>query len=73
MTKRLTLTGATLRARPEPFKRAMRGAIREVVWPWVEAGELRPVISHRLPIDRAADPQQLLEDSQQFGKVLLLT
>jgi len=71
MAKRLTLTGATLRARPEPFKRAMRDAIRELVWPWVEAGELRPIISHRFPLEEAAQAQQLLENSQQFGKVLL--
>ncbi|MEM1023386.1 MAG: NAD(P)H-quinone oxidoreductase [Myxococcota bacterium] len=72
MTKRLVLTGATLRARPEPFKRGLRDEIRERLWPWFEEGALRPVISHRLKLAAAAEAQQILERSEHFGKVVLL-
>ena len=37
----------------------------------VRAGDLRPVISQVLPLEEAGRGQQVLEDRQHFGKVVL--
>ena len=43
MRRRLTITGSTLRPRPVAFKAAIAAALRERVWPRIEAGAIRPV------------------------------
>ena len=35
-------------------------------------GRLRPVIDRRYPLDEAAEAQRVLEERQQFGKILLV-
>lgn len=72
MRKRWVLTGSTLRARPSDEKARLAKALREQVWPRFEDGRLRPVICARLPLEQAARAHALLEQSQQFGKVLLV-
>jgi NADPH2:quinone reductase len=42
MLKRQTLTGSTLRARPDAEKAAIAQAVQTHVWPWIEAGKVRP-------------------------------
>ncbi len=37
----------------------------------VQAGHLRPVVSHTLPLREAAQAQSILENRQHFGKVVL--
>ena len=61
----------SLRARPAAEKAAIVAAVRARVWPWVEAGAVRPVIDTVLPLERAADAHRVLEASQHVGKVLL--
>lgn len=38
---------------------------------WIAADKLRPVIGHRLPLERAAEAYRLLMQRQNFGKVVL--
>jgi len=72
LTKRVTVTGTTLRSRTPEEKAALLAAVREHVWPLVEHGRVRPVVHARLPLDRADDAVGLLERGAAFGKVLLL-
>ena len=71
MARRLTLTGSTLRSRSDGFKADLAAAIRETVWPLVEAGELRPVIDTVLPLEQAAEAHRRMEESEHVGKIVL--
>jgi NADPH2:quinone reductase len=71
LRRRLTLTGSTLRPRPVAFKAAVAQALRERVWPWLDAGRIRPVIHAVLPAARAADAHALMEQGEHVGKILL--
>jgi putative PIG3 family NAD(P)H quinone oxidoreductase len=73
MTKRLTLTGSTLRPRPVAFKAAIARALRERVWPLIESGRVRPVIHATFPLERAADAHRLMEQNVVIGKLVLVT
>ena len=69
--KRAAVHATSLRARPAAEKAAIVAAVRARVWPWVEAGVVRPVIDTVLPLERAADAHRVLEASRHVGKVLL--
>ena len=73
MQKRLTLTGSTLRARSVEEKGRLAAVIRERVWPWLETGALRSVVSHRFALEEAAEAHRTMEASEHFGKILLVT
>jgi NADPH:quinone reductase len=71
MTKRLTLTGSTLRARPIADKAAIAAKVREKVWPLLEKGAVRPVIFREFPLAQAAEAHALMESNQHIGKIAL--
>ncbi|MCW2527695.1 MAG: qor [Pseudonocardiales bacterium] len=71
LTKRATVTAASLRARTSADKGRIVNSTVAAVWPAIEAGEVRPVIDRVLPLDQAAAAHDLLESSDHIGKVLL--
>ena len=71
MLKRITLTGSTLRARPAEEKARLTRAVRESVWPWVEAGELKPVIDSRFDLSSVRSAHERLDSGVHAGKILL--
>ncbi|MCL2584971.1 MAG: NAD(P)H-quinone oxidoreductase [Streptosporangiales bacterium] len=71
MTRRLTLAGTTLRARPAEQKAEIVDAVRQHVWPLVENGKISPVIHRELPISEAAEAHRIMEASTHTGKILL--
>jgi putative PIG3 family NAD(P)H quinone oxidoreductase len=71
LTKRLTLTGSTLRARPLAQKAALAAAVHENVWPLLAAGRVRPVICKTFPLAEASAAHRLMESSQHVGKIVL--
>jgi len=71
MLKRQTLTGSTLRARPVAEKGAIAVQLKDRVWPWVEAGRVKPVIHRSFPLAAAADAHRLLEEGRHIGKIVL--
>ncbi|MBP2298864.1 NAD(P)H-quinone oxidoreductase [Azospirillum picis] len=71
MTKRLTLTGSTLRARPLSYKTALAGQLRTRVWPLVAEGRVRPVVHEVFPLSAAAEAHRLMESNQHVGKIVL--
>ncbi|WP_374982396.1 NAD(P)H-quinone oxidoreductase [Streptomyces fradiae] len=73
LAKRAAVTATSLRQRPPEEKAAIVAAVREHVWPLIEAGTVRPVVHRTLPMERAAEAHQVLEDSTHVGKVLLTT
>jgi len=73
MTKRLTVTGSTLRSRDYAFKKALTSAILEKVWPLMNGGKFKPVIYKTFPLARAADAHRSLEEGSHTGKIILLS
>ncbi len=71
LRRRLTITGSTLRPRPVAFKAAIARALRENVWPWIEAGRVRPVIFKTFDAAEAAQAHALMESNQHVGKIVL--
>ena len=72
LLKRLTLTGSTLRVRPPAEKGAIALALEREVWPLLEAGRVKPVISGTFPLSEAAAAHRALE-AGVIGKVVLTT
>lgn len=71
MVKRLTVTGSTLRPRSVAEKGAIAAALKEKVWPLIEAGRVKPVIHQVFPLEEAAAAHALMESSAHIGKILL--
>lgn len=71
MLKRLTLTGSTLRARDVSFKAMVADELKRVVWPLVEAGQLKPVIDMTFPLADAAIAHARMEAGDHVGKIVL--
>lgn len=71
MLKRLTLTGSTLRSRPVEEKARLAREVERVVWPWIEAGKVKPVIDSTFPLEQAEQAHQRLQSGGHAGKVVL--
>jgi len=71
LRRRLTITGSTLRPRPVAFKAAIAASLRDKVWPWIEAGIVKPVIHQVFPAGQAAQAHALMESNQHIGKLVL--
>ncbi|MBT9394247.1 NAD(P)H-quinone oxidoreductase [Hymenobacter sp. NST-14] len=72
MTRRLTITGSTLRPRSAAFKARLAAAVEQHVWPLLAAGRFRPVIYRTFPLAEAAAAHRLMETSDHIGKIVLL-
>jgi putative PIG3 family NAD(P)H quinone oxidoreductase len=71
MRKRAVLTGSTLRPRDADEKARLAAEVERVVWPWIEAGRVRPVIDRVFPLAEAAQAHAWLESGRHAGKVVL--
>jgi putative PIG3 family NAD(P)H quinone oxidoreductase len=71
LTKRLTLTGSTLRSRTVAQKAEVADAVRKNVWPLLTAGRVRPVIHATFPLAEASEAHRLMETSNHIGKIVL--
>lgn len=71
MMKRLVLTGSTLRARTVEQKNGIAHALKEKVWPLMEAGKCRPVIHQCFDLADVVKAHELMESSQHIGKIML--
>jgi NADPH2:quinone reductase len=73
MLKRLVYTGSTLRSRPDTFKTEIARQLQEKVWPLIEAGSIKPLLSKTFPLAQAADAHRLMESATHIGKIILET
>jgi putative PIG3 family NAD(P)H quinone oxidoreductase len=72
MTKRLTLTGSTLRPRSAAFKALVADELARTVWSFVEEGRLRPAMDMRFPLADAAKAHARMDAGDHFGKIVLV-
>jgi putative PIG3 family NAD(P)H quinone oxidoreductase len=70
--KRASVYATTLRARPAQEKATVVAAVREHVWPLIDAGQIVAVIDRELPMSQAAQAHRAMAASEHIGKVLLL-
>ena len=71
MQKRLILTGSTLRPRNADEKARLAAAVEARVWPWIEAGKIKPIIDKTFPLAEAGAAHAYLEAGAHVGKVVL--
>ncbi len=72
LRKRGAVIATSLRARPAAEKAVIVKQVRELVWPLLADGTVRPVVHERLPLERAADAHRMLEESAHVGKIVLV-
>jgi len=71
MTRRYTLSGSTLRPRSAEFKALLAQEIAANAWPFVESGQLRPVMDRTFPLAEAAAAHARMEAGAHVGKIVL--
>jgi len=71
MTRRLTLTGSTLRPQSDFAKAKIAQQLRNVVWPLLSQGKIAPVIDSTFNMAEAAAAHSRLESSAHIGKIVL--
>lgn len=71
MSRRLTITGSTLRSRESAFKAALAADVERNVWPLVESGKFKANVFRTFPLAEAAAAHRLMESSAHVGKIIL--
>lgn len=71
MMKRLTITGSTLRPQSDLAKARIADALREQVWPLLDAGRLGPVMDSEFDLADASKAHARMESSGHIGKIVL--
>ncbi len=71
MTRRLTITGSTLRPQSDLAKARIADDLRAQVWPLLEAGRIAPVMDSEFALADAAAAHRRIEGSDHVGKIVL--
>ena len=71
MTRRLTMTGSTLRPQSDLAKARIAGELREAVWPLLASGRVAPVMDSEFALEDAAEAHTRMESSGHIGKIVL--
>ncbi len=71
LTRRLTITGSTLRPQFILAKTEIAQQLRENVWPLLASGRVAPVMDQEFALADAAAAHTRMESSQHIGKLVL--
>ncbi|MBS0563016.1 MAG: NAD(P)H-quinone oxidoreductase [Proteobacteria bacterium] len=71
MTRRLTITGSTLRPQSDVAKAAIADDLRARVWPLLAAGRVAPVMDSEFPLAEASEAHRRIEGADHVGKIVL--
>ncbi len=71
MTRRLTMTGSTLRPQSDLAKARIAQELRREVWPLLESGQVAPVMDSSYTLDQASEAHARMETSGHIGKIVL--
>lgn len=71
MQRRLTITGSTLRSRPDGDKERIARTLESRIWPLIDEGEIRPIVDRRFPLEAAGEAHRLMEEGVHIGKIVL--
>ncbi len=71
MTRRLTMTGSTLRPQSDLQKAEIATQLRAKVWPLLAAGKLGPVMDSQFDLADASAAHTRMEGGDHIGKIVL--
>jgi len=71
MTRRLTITGSTLRPQSDLAKAKIADSLRENVWPLLDAGKIAPVMDSEFDLADASKAHARMESGGHIGKIVL--
>ena len=71
MTRRLTLTGSTLRPQSDLAKAKIAESLLDKVWPLLDNGQIHPVMDSTFPLESASLAHVRMESSVHIGKIVL--
>ena len=71
MTRRLTVTGSTLRPQSDLSKSQIASELLEKIWPLLSTGRINPVINSVFDLNDVSSAHLLMESSKHIGKILL--
>ncbi|MEG8099372.1 NAD(P)H-quinone oxidoreductase [Candidatus Liberibacter brunswickensis] len=72
ISKKLTITGSTLRRQTDAVKQNIRDALKFKIWPILNSQEIVPVIYKTLPLEEVIIAHNIMEKSEHIGKIILL-
>jgi len=71
MTRRLTITGSTLRPQSDTAKARIAENLKMHVWPLLSSGRVAPVMDSEFDLADAAQAHMRIESSAHIGKIVL--
>ena len=71
MTRRLTVTGSTLRPQCDLSKSQIASELLEKIWPLLSTGRINPVINSVFDLNDVSSAHLLMESSKHIGKIVL--
>lgn len=71
MTRRLTITGSTLRPQSDLAKSQIASELLEKIWPLLSTGRINPVINSVFDLNDVSSAHLLMESSKHIGKIVL--
>lgn len=71
MTKRLIITGSTLRSRSVEEKTQLRDGVETTLWPLLRKGLIRPILDSVIPMENVASAHERMHSSGHIGKIVL--
>ena len=71
MTRRLTITGSTLRPQSDLAKAQLAAAVEAEVWPMIARGAFRPVMDSEFALSEAPAAHWRIESPGHVGKIVL--
>ena len=71
MTRRLTITGSTLRPQSDLSKSQIASELLEKIWPLLSTGRINPVINSVFDLNDVSSAHLLMESSKHIGKIVL--
>ena len=71
MTRRLSITGSTLRPQNDLVKQRIAEGLQKHIWPHLASGRIAPIMDSEFPLAEAARAHTLMETSEHIGKIVL--
>lgn len=71
VTKRITISGSTLRPRSTTFKGEIAKMLYEQVWTLLSERKIKPLIEKVFPFGQVQDAHRLMEQGSHSGKIIL--
>ena len=71
LTNSLTISGSTLRRKPDIEKNIIAKSLNQFIWPLLDNNRITPIIDSVFPLSKAVDAHRLMETNNHIGKIIL--